>query len=61
MRSCEWHLGTVPLESTLSFVVCGNCYRALLATRDRIAAEQRAEERGETHVESREPGPTATG
>ncbi len=61
MRTCEWHLGTVPLESTLSFVVCGNCYRALLATRDRIAAEQRAEERGETHVESREPGPTATG
>jgi len=39
MAACEWHRGQVPMDRTLSFRVCGDCYTFLGQLRDRVAAE----------------------
>lgn len=34
MTPCEWHRGPTPLERSLSFRVCGDCYQELLKVRE---------------------------
>ncbi len=34
MAGCEWHRGQVPMERTLGFRVCGDCYTELLKIRE---------------------------
>ena len=34
MAACEWHKGQVPMERTLGFRVCGDCYTELLKIRE---------------------------
>ncbi len=46
MGSCEWHRGAVPLDGTLSFRVCGQCYQALTALRDDMERQDREREGG---------------
>lgn len=54
MATCEWHRGQVPMESTLSFRVCGVCFQELQAARKHVEAL----ERGEPHDRGGE-APTA--
>jgi ParB/RepB/Spo0J family partition protein len=50
MGTCEWHKGQVPVDGTLSFRVCGDCYRFLTQVRDKMADQAPPPEGGETDV-----------
>ncbi len=39
MAACEWHRAQVPMDRTLSFRVCGDCYVFLGQLRDRVTAD----------------------
>ncbi len=62
MGRCEWHKGEVPLDATLSFQVCGECYRALTNLRDEMA-KQPDQKEGADHdvVSTRTPDRAASG
>lgn len=47
---CDWHMGQVPLDGTLSFQLCGECYQWLTNRRDELLREASATEGGATHV-----------
>jgi ParB family transcriptional regulator, chromosome partitioning protein len=39
MATCEWHRGQVPMDTTLSFRVCGDCFTFLGKLREEVARE----------------------
>lgn len=46
MAACEWHRGQVPMEATLSFRVCGDCFAFLGKLREQVEKETAAADKG---------------
>lgn len=44
MGTCEWHRGQVPIDGTLSFRVCGQCYTALAGLRQHLEEQDKPSE-----------------
>lgn len=50
MASCDWHRGQVPLDRTLRFTVCGDCYTLLLNIREEAERLERTRGGGDPHA-----------
>jgi len=44
--TCEWHRAQVPMDATLSFRVCGDCFAFLGKLREQVAKEVADEQKG---------------